>query len=153
MAIFRKKNNDPISERLKQLNAEIANIDARIKELKEFKSKPTSLSQTKQTNTLEEHLTIIDEKPEIKPKEEVQLTPEHFNEFGVKKFDLLGKLTKQTQPQDLDEKKILTRKLIASSLQGPPTLRRERRIKRNRLILYTIIIALFLYGFIALLLK
>jgi len=100
---------------------------------------------------MDERLTIIDEKPKLKPKEEVHLTPEHFNEFGVKKFDLLGKLNKQ--PQDLDEKKILTKKLIASSLQGPPALRRERRIKRNRLILYTIIIALFLYGFIALLLK
>ncbi|MGC8743446.1 MAG: hypothetical protein ACP5T0_06175 [Verrucomicrobiia bacterium] len=149
MAIFRKKSNDPLSERLKQINSEIADIDARIKELKGFKPKPPAL--LRQTKAMDERLTIIDEKPKIKPKEEVHLTPEHFNEFGVKKFDLLGKLNKQ--PQDLDEKKILTKKLIASSLQGPPALRRERRIKRNRLILYTIIIALFLYGFIALLLK
>lgn len=161
MGILRKKTNDPINERLKQLNAEIASLDAQIRELKEKATKPATQPEPGSHDAgvfqkQYDSIPFVDNKKKIIAREEPQTTPDHYNEFGVKKFDLLARLNQLStnqQSKTCDEKKILAQRLIASNLDGMPILRRERRIRRNRLILYSCIIAIFLYMLLALILK
>jgi len=155
MKLFKKKTEDPLKEKLNDLQGEIAQIDARIRELKEKGANRNNIPapQSRQKQNIPEDLT-----PQFKQKNidqpDTPITAYHFNEFGVQKIDLLGKIKKHfNPPQDKDEKAKLAQRLIANNLQGRPVLRRERRIQRNRFIVFTIIIAIFLFGILALIFK
>lgn len=155
MKYFKKKTEDPLKEKLNDLQSEIAQIDTRIRELKEKGANRNDIlsPENKQKPNILEDLT-----PQFKQKNidqpDTPITADHFNEFGVQKIDLLGKIKKHfNPPQDKDEKAKLAQRLIATNLQGRPMLRHERRIQRNRFIIFTIIIAIFLFGILALLFK
>ncbi len=159
MKFFKKKPDDPLKERLNDLQAEIAQIDARIRKLKEkgVNQNEVPSNQDKPKPNIPEDLTgqfkpIYNKQKINQPNTPV--TAEHINEFGVQKIDLLEKLNRHINlTQDQDEKAKLAQRLIMSNLQGRPVLRRERRIQRNRFIIFTIIIAIFLFGILALIFK
>ena len=86
----------------------------------------------------------------VKPAEPA-VTPEHFNELGVRKFDLpalLRRLRGIFRGPTTGNPKLVSY-LAAGGIQGMRPLRREKRIARNRTIALAIILLLALLGLIA----
>jgi hypothetical protein len=102
MGLFKKKA-DPISERARALNAQIAALESKIKKLDvalesgagprwrstAFPHGPTVNAQAERhrEKTREPIFEEIDES-RLKASAEPLITQEHFNEFGVRKYDL-----------------------------------------------------------------
>ena len=82
---------------------------------------------------------------------ETPSTPEHYNELGVRKYDLAA-LFRRIQnhfrgPSTTNPK--LVNYLAAGSLQGLRPMRYEKRIARNRLLLLALFFLLILWGIYA----
>ena len=78
-------------------------------------------------------------------------TPDHFNDFGGRKFDLpalLRRWREQFRGPTASNAKLVSY-LAAGGIQGMRPLRREKRIARNRTIALAIILLLALLGMIA----
>jgi hypothetical protein len=87
----------------------------------------------------------------VKAHAETQTTPTHFNELGIRKYDLVGAWRRlrnhfhgppATNPR-------LVNYLAAGSIQGLRPMRYERRVARNRVIALTLILLVVLWGIIA----
>ena len=78
-------------------------------------------------------------------------TPEHYNELGVRKYDLAALLRRIQNhfrgPSTTNPK--LVNYLAAGSLQGLRPMRYEKRIARNRLLLLALFFLLVLWGIYA----
>ena len=77
-------------------------------------------------------------------------TPQHFNELGVRKFDLLAvweRLKKQFAARPLANPKLINY-LAAGSIQGLRPLRYEKRIARKRFFFLFAVVLLFCYGIV-----
>ena len=77
-------------------------------------------------------------------------TPEHFNELGVRKFDLLAvwqRLKKQVAGRPLANPKLINY-LAAGSIQGLRPLRYEKRVARNRFFFLAGSVGLLFLGFL-----
>src|ERR1700744_5305299 len=99
-----KKNQDPINDRSRELNAKIAALESKIKklnhELKPGQPKPrptpapANFSDATHPETLKaQNIEPIFERVnqnQLKASPETPATAQHFNEFGVRKYDLLG---------------------------------------------------------------
>ena len=159
MAWFRKKA-DPISERSRELNSEIAALESKIKKFStQVENAPpgprlrsTATPRTATPSQLPATPTVpvfekVDTKGLIKPTEPAD-TPDHFNEFGVRKFDLpalFRRLRERFRGQTASNPKLVNY-LAAGGIQGMRPLRREKRIARNRTIALAIILLLVLLG-------
>ena len=155
MGLFKKKA-DPISERSKALKAEIAALESKIQKL---------TVQTEQKSKLPDG---FHEPPAAAPEpifEEVNqarlqtppetLGPEHFNEMGVRKFDLaawMRRLQNMLRGRSAANPKLVTF-LAAGSIQGLRPLRYEKRVARNRLIFWCVILFVVLWGLVGIFLK
>lgn len=163
MAWFKKKA-DPISERARALNAEIAALENRIKKYEaQAESQPsgprmrsTALPRaTKPAPPPTPTAPVfekVDTKRLMKPAES-ESTPEHFNEFGVRKYDLpalLRRLREHFRGPAASNPKLVSY-LAAGGIQGMRPLRREKRIARNRTIALAIFLLLVLLGMFAVL--
>ena len=154
------KKGDPISERARALTDQIASLEAEIKRL------DTQLQQTpvpKLRSTAMPHGATVARAPEAPPPathepvfEEVQprrpadetTTPDQFNEFGVRKYDLpglFGRLRQQFRRPTTTNPRLVTY-LAAGGVQGLRPLRYEKRVARNRFILVVVILFLVLVG-------
>ena len=145
MAWLRKKS-DPITERARDLNSEIASLEAAIKKLdsrlsrgagQQTSASTTSGSASSPAPTLAaKHEPVFEE---INPAvllahEETANTPEHYNDQGVRKFDLPAWWRRMREyfhgPTASNPK--LVSYLAAGGIQGLSPLRREKRVARNR---------------------
>jgi len=179
MAWLRKKS-DPISERARALNSEIAALEAQIKQLDSqlqrssthtrFRSTavPHGETITHTTQTIESeslgtttapstpaapkvHEPIFEEVGEpIKSRVEPSNTPEHYNEMGVRKYDL-AQLARWVQsifrrPTTMNPR--LVSYLAAGGVQGLQPLRKEKRVARNRFIVLVVFFFFLLLGII-----
>ena len=160
MGLFKKKS-DPISERARALNAEIAALESQIKKLNQqtgdsdpASAIPKTVLTTNPAPPLNEFLAqeIVFEKVEQKPlRADSTVTQEHYNEMGVRKFDLPGLLQKirgyfQGKPASNPK---LVNYLAAGSVQGLRPLRYEKRVARNRFIALASFLLLLIWGIIA----
>lgn len=173
MGLFAKRA-DPISERARALNAEIAALEEEIQRLDEQLrnvqarprlrstalpggAAPTHSTQPQQPpqNRVSEPVFLNHGHENLNSKTENGLTADHFNEFGVRKYDLVGMLRRirnhfraptPTNPR-------LVSYLAAGGIQGLRPLRYEKRVARNRFILLTTILFLVLLGIIATLVR
>lgn len=167
MGLFKKKS-DPITERARALNAEIAALESKIKNLdsqlqQNRDPKPGGLRST----ALPDGRTIV--RPQ-EPQNAAQLpahaepifeevdqkrldageasTPEHFNELGVRKYDLPATLRRLrnhfTGPSTSNPK--LVKYIAAGGIQGLRPLRYEKRVARNRFISLVVVILIILLG-------
>ena len=173
MALFKKKT-DPISDRARVLNDEIAALESQIKEL------DSQLVQSPQRQPYPEnprlrstalpHGATVHRVPELvapaagvppsaepifeevdqnrlKARGEAAIAPEHFNELGVRKYDLPALLQRMRNhfrwPSTTNPK--LVNYLAAGGIQGLRPLRYEKRVARNRFV------ALFIFLFVILL--
>jgi type II secretory pathway component PulM len=164
MAWFRKKA-DPISQRARALNAEIAALEAKIKKLDAHaQSQPRLRSTALPHGATVSHSTngtraapaghepVFEDvdQDRLKTQAEAATTPQHYNELGVRKYDLVGFLQRFKNhfrgPSTANPK--LVSYLAAGSIQGLRPLRYEKRVARNRLILLVTFLFLVLLGII-----
>ena len=169
MAWFKKKP-DPISDRARALNEEIAALESQIKQLSErrdpspphAKLRSTAVPHGETIQRTEEAPTSKLEKlapPEpifeevdqdrLKARGEVA-TPDHYNELGVRKYDLpalLRRIRNHFRGPSTNNPK-LVHYLAAGGVQGLRPLRYEKRVARNRFIFFVAVLFFVLLGII-----
>jgi hypothetical protein len=168
MPWFRKKQ-DPISDRARVLNDEIARLDAQIKalgtQLQQGQSQPRLRSTALPHGVTLSHAAPASPAPPVPPaaeepifeevgqhllkaRSEAATTPEHYNDLGVRKYDLTALLRRIRDhfrgPSTTNPK--LVSYLAAGGIQGLRPLRYEKRVARNRFIGFVIVLFLVLLG-------
>jgi len=175
MASAKKKRGkskavDPISDRARALNDQIAALESEIKKI------DTQLQQTtapKLRSTAIPHGGTVLRKSEPAPPnkpvvrepvfEEIKpvraadenATPDQFNEFGVRKYDLpalLNRLRGIFSRPPASNPRLVTY-LAAGGVRGLRPLRYEKRVARNRFIALVIILLVILLGLFSIFLR
>jgi hypothetical protein len=157
MPLFGKKA-DPISARSKALNREIADLEAKIRKLN---AEPPPTPKPRAVRPADFPAASAAEEPVFesvpkKPGPMPATRPEdaaHFNEMGLRKFDLVSlfaKIQAQFQGKPTQNPKLI--QLIASgNIHGLRPLRYEKRVARNRFILVLTVLILVVWGIVAML--
>lgn len=175
MAWFKKKP-DPISDRARALNEEIAALESQIQQLSEHKAQSPPPAKLRSTaiphgETIQrgaeaettQRPEVRGQKPEapaphepifeevdqdrLKARGEVA-TPDHYNELGVRKYDLpalLRRIRNHFRGPSTNNPK-LVHYLAAGGVQGLRPLRYEKRVARNRFIFFVAILFVLLLG-------
>jgi len=172
MAWIRKKP-DPISDRARALNAEIAALESQIKTLDsrlqrqrdQPKLRSTALPRSgtithpaqglppakpdsaHSDEPIFEHV----EKGRLQNHAEALNTPEHYNDLGVRKYDLpalLARIRNHFRGPSTTNPKLVSY-LAAGGIQGLRPLRYEKRVARNRFIALVVILFVILLGLLA----
>jgi hypothetical protein len=159
------KKGDPISERARVLNDQIASLEAEIKRLdSQLQSTPvprlrsTAVPHGATVARAPEppaparlaHEPVFEEVTPRRPAEE-DTAPDQFNEFGVRKYDLpglIGRLRRQFRRPTTSNPRLVTY-LAAGGVQGLRPLRYEKRVARNRFIFVVIVLFLALVGLLS----
>jgi hypothetical protein len=175
MAWFKKKP-DPLSDRARALNDEIASLEAQIKQLdSQVQQEPppaklrstamphgetvqrgaeppaSSAARAPKSEPPSPREPIFEEvdQDRLKSRGEVA-TPEHYNDLGVRKYDLPALLRRIRNhfrgPSTTNPK--LVHYLAAGGVQGLRPLRYEKRVARNRFILFVAVLFFVLLGII-----
>ncbi len=173
MAWFRKKA-DPISDRARALNQEIAELEAKIKRLDGRLQGSPSGPRLRSTavphaQTLTYTSPASPEPPPVNhepifeevdrnrwnPADEGASTPELFNELGVRKYDLpalVRRLRDHFRGPSTTNPNLVSY-LAAGGIQGLRPIRYEKRVARKRFIALVAFLFLMLLGFILVFLK
>jgi hypothetical protein len=171
-----KKKPDPISDRARALNDQIARLESQIKELdaqlQHDHSQPRLRSTALPQGSPAGHGTpeaasptapaaaepIFEEVDQDLLKahgEEQTTTQQHYNELGVRKYDLPALLRRIREhfrgPSTTNPR--LVSYLAAGGIQGLRPLRYEKRVARNRFIFFVVILFLALLGTLLVFLK
>jgi hypothetical protein len=166
-----KKKTDPISERAQTLTAEIAALESQIKkldaQLHSNQAHPRLRSTAVPHGSTITHTTQIvepaepplpvtrepvfeevDQEPLTARPEPPAHTPEHYNELGVRKYDLtaLGRKIRSLFSGPSTSNPRLVTYLAAGGVQGLRPLRYEKRVARNRFLTFAIGLFLLLLG-------
>jgi hypothetical protein len=162
---FFKKKADPISDRSKALNAQIASLESQIKkldlQLQQAPSQPRMRSTASPRSQVpngvrpapgarEPVFEPVDHR-HLEPAPDHEHTPEHYNDLGVRKYDLAGiwrRWRGQFRAPPASNPKLVTY-LAAGSIRGLRPLRYEKRVARNRFIALLAILGLVVWGIIA----
>jgi len=167
MAFAKKKVRkvDPISERARALNDQIASLEAEIKRL-DSQLQHTPVPRLRST-AVPHGATVARTPPppapvpvppepvfeEVKPLRTADETalPDHFNELGVRKYDLPGlveRLRQHFRRPTTSNPRLVTY-LAAGGVQGLRPLRYEKRVARNRFIVLVVVLLVILFGIVA----
>lgn len=157
-----KKKSDPVSDRAQALSSEIAALEAEIKQL-DAQLQRTPETPRLRSTAVPHGATISHESPATPRSEpvfeqisqeritvpnEMPNAPEHFNEFGVRKFDFPAMLQRLrtffTGPNTSNPK--LVSYLAAGGVHGLRPLRKEKRVARNRFIFFAAVLFVLLFG-------
>lgn len=166
-----KKKSDPVSERAQALNSEIEALEAQIKQLDDQLHHAPANPRLRSTavphgatinhphvNTdsagcapTAAHSEPVFEQisqERITARNEMPNSPEHFNEFGVRKYDFPALIQRLrvffTGPSTSNPK--LVNYLAAGGVHGLRPLRKEKRVARNRFILFSALLFVVLFG-------
>jgi hypothetical protein len=165
MAWFSKKS-DPISERARALSEQIAGLESEIKRLDaqlqrrpdQPRLRPAAIPSGAPGGSRETsgspgaHEPIFEEvdMDRLTAQADAAGTPQHYNELGVRKYDLPALLRRLRQhfrgPSTTNPK--LVSYLAAGGIQGLRPLRYEKRVARNRFIFLVTALFLVLLGLI-----
>jgi hypothetical protein len=166
-----KKKPDPISDRSRALNDQIAALEAQIKKLDaQIQRAPTPRLRS----TAIPHGATVARTPEpppppppatahepvfeeIKPLSDTVETaaPDQFNELGVRKYDLPGlfsRIRNHFRRPTTSNPRLVTY-LAAGGVQGLRPMRYEKRVARNRFLVFVIVLVLVLLGLFSVLLR
>jgi len=172
MVLFKKKT-DPISDRARTLNDEIANLEHQIKKLDARLQQEQEKPRIRSTALPHGGTTLNHPPPEapavpvpapkieepifeqidgdrLQSHDETVGTREHYNELGVRKYDLpalLRRLRNQFHGRSTTNPKLVSY-LAAGGIQGLRPLRYEKRVARNRFIVLVTGMFLLLLGII-----
>ena len=165
MAWFSKKP-DLISDRARALNAEIASLEAQIKLLDNRLQReqaqphlrvtvstpaPNSAPALGSPTLVQEPIFEEVAQDRLKARGEAIAGEDHYNELGVRKYDLpalLQRIRKHFRGPATTNPKLVSY-LAAGGIQGLRPLRYEKRVARNRFIALVLILFLVLLGLIA----
>jgi hypothetical protein len=168
--VWFKKKADPISDRARALSDEIAALEAQIKSLDSRlqtqnirpRLRSTALPQSNAPPRLDTPVLTapqpsrepIFEEVDIdrlRAQAEVHATSGHYNELGVRKYDLPALFRRVRNhfrgPAATNPK--LVSYLAAGGIQGLRPLRYEKRVARNRFIVFVIFLFVMLLGLVA----
>ena len=169
---FPKKKADPISDRARTLNDQIAALESEIKKLDtQIQRAPTP----KLRSTALPHGVNVPHNAEPPPapkpaahepvfeqinQEPLQSrtdieSPDHFNELGVRKYDLpalWGRLKNHFRTPTSNNPRLVNY-LAAGGVHGLRPMRYEKRVARNRFILLVVVLFLILLGVISIFVK
>ncbi len=159
------KKSDPISERASALNDQIASLEAEIKRL-DTQLQHTPVPRLRSTAVPHgatfarapeppppihiAHEPVFEEVKPLRPTNETT-TPDQFNEFGVRKYDLpgfFGRLRQYFRRPTTSNPRLVTY-LAAGGVQGLRPLRYEKRVARNRFIVVVVVLFLILVGLLS----
>lgn len=172
MGWFHKKT-DFISDRAQVLNDQIAALESQIRDLDAQLAESPSPSAPRLRSTARPHgaTTVVHaptpptatsrasdepifeevDQNRLKAKTEPEAAPEHFNELGLRKYDLAAFLRRTKDqfrgPTTANPK--LVSYLAAGSIQGLRPMRYEKRVARNRFLFITIGTLVVLAGIFA----
>ena len=164
---FSKKKPDPISDRARALNQQIAALESEIKKLDTQiqrtpapKLRSTAVPQGATVTrshepppTHEPVFESVNQAPlQARPESE---SPEHFNEHGVRKYDLpalWGRLRNHFRGPTSNNPRLVNY-LAAGGVHGLRPMRYEKRVARNRFITLVVVLFLILLGVISLFVK
>lgn len=154
MAIFRKKQDDPLTHRAQELEQEIAKIQAEIQRLKRLETTHQEIRKPRK-NLDDSRLFIEGDQPFLEDKENLTVKKIKEAQPESAKFDLIGELKRRfgLGKKTESEKTKLIQTLMAGSIQGPPLLKYEQRVARNRFLLLFTIFIIVLLGVLSLLTK
>jgi hypothetical protein len=164
------KKPDPISDKARALNDQIAALEAEIKrldtQLQRNPSPKFRSTATPQGATIPRAEKPAPPPPKSEPVfEEIKVkplqarddseTPDHFNELGVRKYDLpaLWNRIRNHFRGPTTSNPRLVNYLAAGGVQGLRPLRYEKRVARNRVIALALILFVILLGTLLLYLK
>jgi cell division protein FtsB len=167
-----KKKNDPLTERARSLNAEIAMLEAQIKrldtQLQRGETRPRLRSTAIPHGATIAHAAEPAASPppvqpasvpkgpvfedvdqeRLKARADATSTPDYYNELGVRKYDLPALLRRVRNlfrgPTTMNPR--LMSYLAAGGIQGLRPMRYEKRVARNRFIALVIFLFLLLFG-------
>jgi len=163
------KKTDPVSDRAQSLSAEIAALEAEIQKLDEqLHHAPESprlrstavphgstITHTHTDTATAPPLALRSEpvfeeisQERITAQNEMPNLPEHYNEFGIRKFDfpaLWQRVRRFFSGPNASNPKLVNY-LAAGGVQGLRPLRKERRVARNRFIFWSIFLFCVLFG-------
>lgn len=170
MALLKKKT-DPLSERAKSLNAEIAALEAKIRKLNQQAGVPdVNKSGARVRSTALPHGSTVAAPPP--PPKEPDPVFEEVDQKRIKettaprvpgapiedvataqqKLGFLDRLEQIFRPPPLSNPKLVNY-LAAGSIQGLRPLRYEKRIARNRFLALAFVLVVVLFGICAALIK
>jgi hypothetical protein len=167
MGFFNLKKADPLSQRARMLNAEIASLEAQIRQLdgklKQSESHPRlrSTARPHGASSAAESVLVRDpvfeqvDHDRVKGDSGPETTDEHFNALGVRKYDLVAawrRLQNHFHGPPANNPKLISY-LAAGSIQGLRPMRYEKRVARNRVLILAVILVFVLWGTLAVLLK
>ena len=178
MGLFSKKS-DPIASKAKELESQIAAVQLQIKQLNrkldqpEPEPKPVTpkangheqvLAPTPVRSTVTPHGSRVLPPRSLPPREPIfesvdqgapaaQADPSkaHFNDLGVRKYDLPGawkRLTGFFRGPSTHNPKLVSY-LAAGSIRGLRPLRYEKRVARNRFVMMSAFFVVVLYWLVA----
>ena len=147
MGLFKRKP-DPINDRTRALNAEIAALEAKIKRLNEQVQSssgprlrstvyPSGVAAPPKPAPPAASEPVFEEVHKLTGPAEPASSPEHFNDLGLRKFDLIAawrRLKDHFTGRPASNPKLVNY-LAAGSIQGLRPLRYEARVARNRFFL------------------
>ena len=153
---------DPISERERALTDQISSLEEEIKRL-DTQIQRTPTPKLRSTAIPHSHTVtrkaepspakptaeepVFEEIKPLKPSTETE-APDHFNELGVRKYDLpalLQKIRDQFRGPTTNNPRLVNY-LAAGGVHGLRPLRYEKRVARNRFILFTAVLFVLLLG-------
>lgn len=165
MGLFKKKA-DPISERSRELKDQIAALESKIQKLSSQIGQTSGLPSAAVFTTTDD-LTPLpqvssgepifeeSQRSRLQLEGEPMIAEEHYNEMGVRKFDLPGlirRIQNHFRPKPVSNPRLLTY-LAAGTVQGLRPLRYEKRVARNRFIVLASIFLVILWGLLAIFLR
>jgi hypothetical protein len=166
-----KKKSDPVSERARALSSEIAALEVQIKQLDgqlhggpghprlRSTAVPHGATISHTTSTTEaippppaaaRSEPVFEEvhQERITTRADLGNAPEMYNQLGVRKYDLPALLRRLRDffhgPSTSNPK--LVHYLAAGGVQGLRPLRKEKRVARNRFILFSALLFIVLFG-------
>jgi hypothetical protein len=156
MALWSGRRADPIAARARALNAEIEALKVQIKRLGtetvEGEQRRTDVGRGRRVNALaREPVFESVNHQRVTAAPEREGTAGHFNDLGVRKYDLAGawrRFARHFRGPPASNPKLINY-LAAGSIQGLRPLRYEKRVARNRVLALALVLALMLWGIIA----
>ena len=147
MSLFSKKE-DLMARREKALHADLARLEKEVLRLATESPKPAPVVRTGETDGPAGKPFARPLPPMSAPTASGALPPGHFNDRGLRKFDVIAFWNgiKNHLSGPTGNNPAMVRMLAAGSLHGLRPLRRERRVARNRFIFLFLTLLAILWG-------